>query len=160
MGAWTKFSELFERVSGDQSRARNLREEELRLAAAALLIHAAVIDGNFDGEERRKLKALLKARFDLGDAEVRDLIKEAEEQEQEAVDLYRFTSFLCAELNQDGRKRVIERLWEVVLADGVVHEFEANLVWRASELLGVSTRDRVLLRKAVEARAGISSDDE
>jgi uncharacterized tellurite resistance protein B-like protein len=160
MGAWTKFSELFERVSGDQSRARNLREEELRLAAAALLIHAAVIDGNFDGEERRKLKALLKARFDLGDAEVRDLIKEAEEQEQEAVDLYRFTSILCAELNQDGRKRVIEMLWEVVLADGVVHEFEANLVWRASELLGVSTRDRVLLRKAVEARAGISSDDE
>jgi len=160
MGAWTKFSELFERVSGDQSRARNLREEELRLAAAALLIHAAVIDGNFDGEERRKLKALLKARFDIGDAEVRDLIKEAEEQEQEAVDLYRFTSILCAELNQDGRKRVIEMLWEVVLADGVVHEFEANLVWRASELLGVSTRDRVLLRKAVEARAGISSDDE
>jgi len=46
-----------------------------------------------------------------------------------------------------------------VLADGVVHEFEANLVWRAAELLGVSTRDRVLLRKAVEARTGFNSED-
>jgi uncharacterized tellurite resistance protein B-like protein len=49
-------------------------------------------------------------------------------------------------------------LWEVVMADGVVDEFESNLVWRAAELLGVSTRDRVLLRKAVASRvAGDSS---
>jgi uncharacterized tellurite resistance protein B-like protein len=158
MSVWTKFSELIERVSGDQSRAY-LREEELRLAAAALLVHAGTIDGSFDSEERRKLKALLQSRFDLGDAEVRRLIKEAEEQEHEAVDLYRFTSILCAELDQEGRKRMIEMLWEVVLADGVVHEFEANLVWRTAELLGVSTRDRVLLRKAVEARTGFSFED-
>jgi uncharacterized tellurite resistance protein B-like protein len=39
----------------------------------------------------------------------------------------------------------------------VVHEFEANLVWRAAELLGVSTRDRVLLRKAVASRSGLRS---
>ncbi len=39
-------------------------------------------------------------------------------------------------------------LWEIVLADGVLHEFESNLVWRASELLGVSTQDRVRLEEA------------
>jgi len=44
-------------------------------------------------------------------------------------------------------------LWEVVLADGIVDEFETNLVWRVAELIGVSTRDRVTLRKMVEARA-------
>ena len=70
----------------------------------------------------------------------------------ESVDLYQFTSVLCRALDQEGRKRIVEMLWEVVLADGVVHEFEANLVWRAAELLGVSTRDRVSLRKAVESR--------
>jgi uncharacterized tellurite resistance protein B-like protein len=40
------------------------------------------------------------------------------------------------------------------MADGVLHEFESNLVWRAAELLGVSTRDRVRLRKLVESRMG------
>jgi len=40
----------------------------------------------------------------------------------------------------------------------VVHEFEANLVWRAAELLGVSTRDRVRLRKMVASRAGIEPE--
>ena len=53
-----------------------------------------------------------------------------------------------------GRKRIIEMLWEMAMADGVVHEFESNLVWRVSELLGVSARDRVTLKKLVASRVG------
>ena len=60
--------------------------------------------------------------------------------------------------DQEGRQRIIEMLWEMAMADGVVHEFESNLVWRAAELLGVSTRDRVRLRKMVASRAGIAPE--
>ena len=158
MPVWTKLTELFARVTDNQSSVTNLREEELRLAAAALLVHAAVIDGQFDTEERNQLGALLQTRFDLDDGEARRLIREAEIREREAVDLYRFTSVLCSELDQDGRKRIVEMLWEMAMADGVVHEFESNLVWRAAELLGVSTRDRVLLRQAVASRVGCDLD--
>jgi uncharacterized tellurite resistance protein B-like protein len=152
MALWVKFRELADRFSGDKGSVLNLREEEFRLAAAALLVHASMIDGEVDAAERRKLKTLLQARFDLDGSEVHKLLDAAGEREVESVDLYRFTSVLCRELDQDGRKRIVEMLWEVALADGVVHEFEANLVWRAAELLGVSTRDRVMLRKAVESR--------
>ena len=157
MPLWTTFKAFLDRVAGEEQSAGNLREEELRLAAAALLVRAAVIDGQFDALERRKLKDILQARFDLGGDETRRLLGDAETREHEAVDIYRFTSVLCRELDQDGRKRIVEMLWEVVMADGIVHEFEANLVWRAAELLGVSTRDRVLLRKAVESRAACGS---
>jgi uncharacterized tellurite resistance protein B-like protein len=152
MPLWTSFKQLVDRVLGEDQHSLNLREEELRLAAAALLMHAAGVDGQVDPEERRKLKALLQKRFDLDGGAMRQILGEAEAWEQESVDLYSFTSVLCRELDQDGRKRIIEMLWEVVMADGVVHEFESNLVWRAAELLGVSTRDRVLLRKQVEDR--------
>ena len=77
---------------------------------------------------------------------------EAEAWEQESVDLYSFTSVLCRELDQEGRQRIVEMLWDIVLADGVLHEYEADLVSRGAELLGVSTRDRVRLRKIVESR--------
>jgi len=152
MVLWAKFKQLADRLSGAEGPALCLREEELRLAAAALLVHASAIDGKVDPAERRKLKTLLQERFDLDGNAVRQLLAEAGEREAESVDLYRFTSVLCRELGQDGRKRIIEMLWEVALADGVLHEFEAHLVWRAAELLGVSTRDRVTLRKAVESR--------
>ncbi len=152
MSLWKKLKDLVEGVDKDSSRAKNLREEELRQAAGALLITAGGIDGRFDTEEKRKVKALLQRRFDLEPDEVRQLFEESAERERDAVDLYRFTSVLCRELDQDGRKRVVEMLWEVVLADGLVDEFESNLVWRVAELIGVSTRDRVTLRKQVEAR--------
>ena len=134
MTLWAKFKDFVEGVAGDESRAHDLREEELRLAAGGLMVAAGTIDGTFTGEE------------------LRPLLTEAVLREHESVDLYRFTSVLCRELDQDGRKRIVEMLWEVAMADGVVHEFESNLVWRTAELLGVSTRDRVMLRKAVEAR--------
>lgn len=154
MSVWSKLKGVVDRVLGGEKSAGNLRAEELRLAAAALLVHASQIDGRVDTEERKKLKTLLKARFAIGEEELSKILKEAEAWEHDAVDLYGFTSVLCRDLDQEGRQRMVEMLWEIVLADGVLHEFESNLVWRASELLGVSTHDRVRLRKLVESRAG------
>ena len=152
MSLWTKLKDLVEGVESDASRVKDLRGEELRVAAGALLINAGSIDGRFDPGEKRKVKDLLQRRFDLEPKELKQLFDEASAEERDAVDLYGFTSVLCRELDQDGRKRIVEMLWEVVMADGVVDEFEANLVWRVAELIGVSTRDRVILRKMVEAR--------
>jgi uncharacterized tellurite resistance protein B-like protein len=152
MSLWNKLKDLVEGVDADASRAGNLQEEELRLSAGALLVTAGTIDGNFDADEKRKVKALLQTRFDLEPKDVGQLFEDSEVRERDAVDLYRFTSVLCRQLDQDGRKRIVEMLWEVVMADGVVDEFESNLVWRVAELIGVGTRDRVILRKKVEAR--------
>lgn len=159
MGLWTKFKDFADRVGKEEQPARNLREEELRLAAAALLVRASAIDGKVDAIERRKLKDLLQERFDLGGDEIKPLLDEATAREHDSVDLYRFTSVLCRELDQDGRKRIVEMLWEVVMADGVIHEFESNLVWRTAELLGVSTRERVTLRQQVASRLGFTSTE-
>lgn len=158
MPPWTTLTDLFERFTHPGAHAGNLREEELRLAAAALLVHATAIDGEVAPEERRKLRALLQTHFGLGDDETRRLIRAAEVREHDAVDLYRFTSVLCAQLDQDGRKQIIEMLWEIAMADRVVHEFESNLVWRVAELLGVSARDRVLMRKTVASRLGLAAE--
>jgi uncharacterized tellurite resistance protein B-like protein len=155
MVLWSRFKDLVDRVLGEDQRALNLREEELQVAAAALLVHASAVDGHVDPEEKQKLTALMQSRFGLDADEMRRFLGEAEAWEQEAVDIYSFTRVICRELDQDGRKRMVEMLWEIVMADGVVHEYEANLVWRAAELLGVSTRDRVLLRKAVEGRRAL-----
>ena len=46
--------------------------------------------------------------------------------------------------------RIVEMMWELVFADGKVSEFEDNVVWRAADLLGVSSRDRIDLKHRVE----------
>lgn len=143
---WEKFSRLF-----DAETSEIKSEADLRRAIAALLIRASVIDDKIDVTEIQKRDALLRERFDLDDAELAKLVAEAQNLEGQATDLYRFTSVITGQLGPDERKDVVRMLWEIVMADGRVDEYEANLVWRVAELIGVSTRDRITLRKQVEA---------
>lgn len=126
--------------------------EEPRLAVAALLAHVVAIDGAVGQAENETYRRVLAQHFGLGPDATAALAVAAQEADQEAVDLYRFTSVLKRRLEPEARLAVVEMLWEVVLADGTLHEFEDNTVWRIAELLDVSTRDRVLIRKRVEAR--------
>ena len=83
MTVWRKIKALVDHVLGEDERAGNLRGDELRLAAAALLIHASIIDGHVDPEETKALKALLQSRFAIDDDELRKTLKEAEAWEHE-----------------------------------------------------------------------------
>jgi uncharacterized tellurite resistance protein B-like protein len=123
-------------------------EDEVRLAAAALLFHVIAVDGMVGEEERALLADLLKHRFDLDANEAESLVAEAETAEAEAIDLYRFTSLLKQRLDVADRERVIAMMWKLGFADGRLHEFEDNAIWRVAELLGVSSDARIRLKQA------------
>lgn len=129
-------------------------ESDYRLAAAALLVHIMTIDGAATDTERAKLRSVLQQRFSLDDADTDELIEAATKADAEAVDLYHFTRLLNRALDEDGRKRMVEMMWEVVYADGARSEFEDNIVWRAADLLGISSRERIGLRQQVAANRG------
>jgi uncharacterized tellurite resistance protein B-like protein len=124
---------------------------DYRLAAAALLIHVISLDGAPSEVELKKLKSLLEFRFDLEPEAADHLIAEATLAEGGAVDLFHFTSVLMHSLDEGGRLRIVEMMWELVYADDHVTEFEENVVWRAADLLGISGRDRVNLRNLIGA---------
>jgi uncharacterized tellurite resistance protein B-like protein len=123
-----------------------------RLAATALLIHVISLDGEPSELEKRKLHSLLESSFGLDPGTADRLIAVATKAEGEAVDLYHFTSVIMRSVNEDGRLRIVEMMWELVYADGEVTEFEDNVVWRAADLLGVSSRDRIELKHRIAAR--------
>jgi uncharacterized tellurite resistance protein B-like protein len=136
-------------------RQAHFADDDYRLAAAALLVHAASMDGEMSAAARDKLHTILKYRFALSDTATTELIEEGTAADREAVDLYHFTSLINRSLDEEGRRRIIEMMWEIIYADGRVTEFEDNLVWRAADLLGVSSRERIELRRRV---AGEYSD--
>ena len=101
-----------------------------------LLIHVISLDGEPSEVEKRKLHSLLESRFGLDPGTADKLIASATLVEGEAVDLYHFTSVIMRSVNEEGRLRIVEMMWELVYADGQVSEFEDNVVWRAADLLG------------------------
>jgi uncharacterized tellurite resistance protein B-like protein len=128
-------------------------DNDYRLAAVALLVHAAAIDGEVSPSERAKLQSVVKRRFELDEAITDELIDKATTAEHEAVDLDHFTSLLNRALDEPGRARVIEMMWEIVYTDGRRDELEDNLLWRAADLLGVSPRERIELRRRIGEQA-------
>ena len=131
---------------------RAFDENGYQLAATALLIHVISLDGEPSEIERRKLHSLIESRFGLDSGTADQLIKSATLVEGEAVDLYHFTSVIMREVDEAGRLRIVEMMWELVYADGEVSEFEDNVVWRAADLLAVSSRDRIDLKHLVASR--------
>ena len=112
-------------------------------------MHVVTIDGVIGADEMDKLRRLLAVRFTLSEDDAEKLLEAAIARDAEAVDLYAFTSVLNRAMDEEGRRRVVEMMFEVAYADGGLTEFEDNLVWRAAELLNVTSRDRVDIRKRV-----------
>jgi uncharacterized tellurite resistance protein B-like protein len=135
-------------------------DDDYRLAAAALLVHAAAIDGDMSDSEGATLRAVLKKNFALDDAATAELIEKATVVERESVDLYHFTHQLNRSLNEAGRARIVEMMWQIVYADGKRDELEDNLVWRAADLLGVSPRERIELRRHISGEDGDDAETE
>jgi uncharacterized tellurite resistance protein B-like protein len=148
------FKKFISDLADGETHPSQFADNDYRLSATALLIHAAAIDGAISDLERERLHAVIKRWFDLDEAATGELLRKATEVEEKSIDLYHFTSLLGRTLDEDGRRRVIEMMWEIVYADGLVSEFEDNLIWRAADLLGVSTRERVELRQRVAASRG------
>jgi uncharacterized tellurite resistance protein B-like protein len=138
---------------------RKFDDTGYRLAATALLIHVISLDGEPSAVEKRKLHGLLETHFELDPGTADQLIASATLVEGEAVDLYHFTSVIMRSVDEQGRLRIVAMMWELVYADGQVSEFEDNVVWRAADLLGVSSRDRIELKHQVAARQPVPARD-
>lgn len=150
---------MFERVLGFFKDLPFPRDEasagrdDPRVAAAALLHHVMDADGVRQDVEWDRIKAILETSYDVHGAKLDALAKAGEAADQEAIDLYAFTTVLNRHLDEAGKVAFVRMLWEVVYADGVLHELEDNTIWRIAELIGVDRRDRVLARRDVAALA-------
>jgi len=112
-----------------------------KIAVVALLISTAKYDGNFDDSEKLEIQKLIESYFSLSSQKTDDLFKAAEKLESEANDLHQFTRSLNEVLNEEEKLKIMELIWKIVMADGVIDNYEENLVRRLSGLLYLQDKD-------------------
>ena len=112
-----------------------------KIAVVALLISTAKYDGNFDDSEKLEIQKLIESYFSLSSQKTDDLFKAAEKLESEANDLQQFTRSLNEVLNEEEKLKIMELIWKIVMADGVIDNYEENLVRRLSGLLYLQDKD-------------------
>ncbi|KQZ14944.1 MULTISPECIES: TerB family tellurite resistance protein [unclassified Mesorhizobium] len=134
--------------------------DELQVAAAALLYHVMNADGVRQDAEWERFKHVLSQAYGVTGNALEALAAAGEKADNEAIDLYAFTSVLKRHLDMDARRVFIGLMWEVVYADGDLHELEDNIVWRVAELIGVERADRIEARRRASAHVPGAPKDE
>ena len=125
------------------------------LACAALMTRAAWLDGTLDKVEEKALRDLMMKRFEISPGEADEILKAAADDLDTSNDLYRYTKDLRDNFDADERLKLIEMIWEVVYADGVLHDFEATLMRRLAGLLYVDDRDSGEAKKRAMHKLGL-----
>ena len=126
-------------------------EEELRLAAAALLFRAVFVDGSANQDELAMVERILEEEFGLDHAETVQLMADAKDAATNASDLYGWTKRVNAHYSMDEKRYLMEKLWQVVLADDHVDDLESAMMRRLAGLIYVTDADSALARQAAQS---------
>ena len=103
-----------------------------------LMIEAAYTDGQIDENELNKIKLSLINIFDEDPENVNLTLEEAMKNKNNSKSLHHYTSYINKNFTDSKKIILIEVLWEIVLSDGEIHDFESNLIRRLSGLLYIS----------------------
>jgi uncharacterized tellurite resistance protein B-like protein len=111
---------------------------DIHVAACALLVEIARIDGTFTQEEMETVLSILKEKYGLSREHADELIAEAEKQLEESVDLWQFARLINENYSNEEKMEIIETLWQIVYVDGKMDQYEHYLMNKLKNLLRIS----------------------
>lgn len=145
-----------ERVSGSAARSPSREpEQELRLAASALLFEVVRADDKVTDEELVVMRAAVQSVFGLSREESEELARMGEAESRNAISIYEFTRLIDQSFSPEEKKRVVELLWLVAFADGRKDPEEEHLVRKIAGLLHVSHPDFIDAKIRARSEIGL-----
>ena len=136
------FLNIFElNLSNINNTVNNENKHCMELAAAALMFEIGRADDSISRDELQVMEKAIKSEFNLTENETSLLMKQAEEDVENAVSLFEFTRVINNHLGQLERIRILEILWQVAYADEVIHKYEEHFLRKISDLLYISHKD-------------------
>lgn len=130
------------RAEGNHDADRDTREAAV-LAAAVLLQLMARADYQDQAAEQSAARRALERSFGLTPQAAEGILDQARGRAAGATDVFSFTRELNRHLSREERIRLVEALWEVAFADGILERHERHLMRRLADLLYVSHKDYI-----------------
>jgi uncharacterized tellurite resistance protein B-like protein len=125
------------------------RADPVAIAACALLLEIANADDSFAEPERERIRRAVREDLGVASADVEEVVRLAEEERRESVDLYQFTRLVAEKFSREQRLKLIEVIWGVVYSDGTLRAVENQLARRIAELLGFQHPEVQAVREKV-----------
>ena len=129
---------LLKNILNNQNSKDNKDDNKNLELLCGLMIEAAYTDGQIDKNELNKIKLSLVNIFEEDPNDVDRLLEIALKNKNNSKSLHYYTSYINKNFSDKMKLKLIETLWEIVLSDQEVHDFESNLIRRLAGLLYIS----------------------
>jgi len=128
--------------------ARPVEEEQERfdrvqIATCVILLEVAKYDNEFCSIEEETMKAILKKDFSISEEAIEDLMKVAEEQREESVDLWEFTNVINQHFSREEKLKMMEAAWKIIYVDEKLNKYEDHYVHVLASLLRLRHADLI-----------------
>lgn len=118
-------------------------DHKRQMAAAALFIEVLKADFDHNDDEWLVVESSLKELFGLSPDEITQITKLAEEDVENAISLQSFTRCINDSYTNEEKLTIVEMLWRVALADGVIDKHENHIMRKIGSLLYIPHKDYV-----------------
>ena len=109
--------------------------QQLQIAAAALLIELSKADFARDPREQSAIMAAIRNCYQVDEATLAELVREAETASAKSTSLYEFTRVINAHCDEIEKFKLVLELWRVANADGNIDKYEDNLIRKIADLI-------------------------
>jgi uncharacterized tellurite resistance protein B-like protein len=130
------------------------QHDPLRLATAAVLLEIAYADGTFTPSEDGNMTGFLTQRFGLSPEDTKELLGAADEIRKKTVDHFALTNYIRKNTPLADRIDIVKTMWRLVYSDGKLTEYEAYLVRKLADLLGLEHHVMIEAKTAVLDEVG------
>ena len=140
------------------SQNTDIAENEIKLArvVAALLVEAAMADGDIDEIEHAHIRHMLETQLDLSADDAEAMLNEAVASHDERIEIHSLTRHIRDDTDAADRLVILEMVWMVVLADGNLDVHESQLMRRLAGLLFVDDVESGLAAQRARKRLGLA----
>ena len=144
-----KIKELITKFGNKEEIEEKYDLSQLNNACAALLVEIAFADKEFDETEKTSLKLTLMETYAIEEADIDEIIKDAENTVAESTSLYGYTRIVNDEFEYDDKLSLLKNLWKVAYADGNLDKYEEHLIRKISDLIHISHSDYINIKLEV-----------
>ncbi|NIQ96131.1 MAG: TerB family tellurite resistance protein [Desulfuromonadales bacterium] len=127
---------------GGEERTEN-HAERIQVATCVLLLEMAHTDGEFSDMEELLVRDLLQKRFGLSEEATAELLELSQHEREESLDLYQFGRYIHENFPLAEKLEILEALWRIVYADGVLDKYEDYLMRKLTTVLRLSHKQMI-----------------
>ena len=141
---------MFKFFKNESPDIKNLDVNDKNFLIASILVECGYEDGDLSENEKERISKILEKKLSLSTEDVSKIIQDALENKEKTVEIYSLIRNLREQLPHDEILTLFISMWEIVLIDDKVDDFEAALMRKLVGLFHITDRESAEARQQAE----------